>query len=273
MNNFANSLFTLLFGWARAVIQQLWSFSASSQFGGFLLWLGDHWTVLVLALVLFGTVVDMLVWLFRWQPYLVWKSRMRKIARWFRGEKSAPARRFEKGYQRGIAALDDPEQETPEESGEAAEAGWNEAAWSQPPQSEPNLENAPGILEEILAREADYGGIGRERQGRQFASSEAYEASPPVTASWLSSAYQKTDQPAARRKRRSEKYEKKKPMWTSKLMIPEVEEDSLLNGLPPAVDRQRAFHDPVYPMQNHTGANTGWKPSMSGRPSEEQYKR
>ena len=60
MNNFANSLFTLLFGWARAVIQQLWSFSASSQFGGFLLWLGDHWTVLVLALVLFGTVVDML---------------------------------------------------------------------------------------------------------------------------------------------------------------------------------------------------------------------
>ena len=51
------------------------------------------------------------------------------------------------------------------------------------------------------------------------------------------------------------------------------EEEGLLDGLPPAVDSKRAFHDPVYPMQNHTGADTGWQPSVSSQGSEGNYRR
>ena len=83
----------------------------------------------------------------------------------------------------------------------------------------------------------------------------------------------KKEASAAPRRRRSEKYDKKKPAWTNKLMIPEVEEDSLLDGLPPAVDRQQAFHEPVYPLQSHTGADTGWQPSVSGQAPEGSYRR
>ena len=78
MNHFANSLFTLFFGWSRTIIQQVWSSSASGHFSGFFTWLGDHWFLLVAGLALLGTVIDLLVWLLRWQQYLVWKTRIRK---------------------------------------------------------------------------------------------------------------------------------------------------------------------------------------------------
>ena len=76
----------------------------------------------------------------------------------------------------------------------------------------------------------------------------------------------------AQSRRRSEKPVRQKPAWTDKLMIREVEEDSILDSLPPAVDRQKAFHEPVYPMQNYTGADTGWQPPASGQSTEGSYR-
>ena len=93
-----------------------------------------------------------------------------------------------------------------------------------------------------------------------------------VTASWLSGAYQQNSSAPVPRRRRSEKPVRQKPAWTDKLMIREVEEDSILDSLPPAVDRQKAFHEPVYPMQNYTGADTGWQPPASGQSTEGGYK-
>ena len=253
MNSFANSLFSLIFGWARTIIQHVWNSSTSGHFGGLFSWLGDHWVWLVIVLVLCGTAADILVWLFRWQPYLVWQTRARRLMRWLKGG-TAPQRRFEKGYQGGVA-LDVPQEE---KTVEPAETEWQTPEW--PKELEANF--FTHSFTEALARDAVLNSAAQERQGRAK-QEEAYEPPPMVTESWLSGAYMKREMQTAPRKRRSEKYDKKKPTWANKLMIPEVEEDSLLDGLPPAVDRQRAFHEPVYPMQNHTGADTGWQPPAS----------
>ena len=266
MNSFANSLFSLLFGWARTIIQHVWNSSISGHFSSLFSWLGAHWILVVAVLALCGTAVDILVWLFRWQPYLVWQTRMRRLIRWLRGD-TAPQRRFERGYQGGVGGmeLDEPPEEEPPEP---VEEDWKTPAWSG--KAEGSL-FTHSFTEELM-RDAVLSSSALERQGRAKQDDE-YEPPPLVTESWLSGAYMKKDASPAPRKRRSEKNDRKKPAWTNKLMIPEVEEDSLLDGLPPAVDRQRAFHDPVYPMKNHTGANTGWKPSVSGQGSEGNYRR
>ena len=253
MNSFANSLFSLLFGWARTIIQQVWSSSASGSFGSFFSWLGDHWLWLALVLAIGGAVIDMLVWFFRWRPYLVWQSRIRQFSRFFRQDSQTGAKRFDKGYQGGVA-LDIPREEQPPQS--------MEPEWQEPVFPEPSVQQQTMIPEnftEQLKWEADFGGITQERQGRHLLNNEAEPYAPPpiVTESWLSEAYQKTPTPEVRRKRRSERYDKKKAGWTNKLMIPEVEEDSMLDGLPPAVDRQQAFHDPVLPDQNKSSDSIG----------------
>ncbi len=268
MNSFANNLFTLLFGWARTIIQQLWSTSTSGHFSGFFSWLGDNWLWLVAALALAGTVIDLAVWLLRWQPYLVWKTRMRRLGCWLRGDRSAPPRRFEKGYQAGVA-LDIQQDEAPEAP--PAEE-WQDPIWNLPQESA--QEDGSHTFTEILMRDGQLSDTALERQGRSSASAAQYEPPALVTASWLSGAYRKAHSaPPAPRKRRSKKNDRKKPTWAAKLMIPEVEEDLLLDGLPPAVDRQQAFHEPVYPMKDYTGADTGWQPPASGPSAEGNYRR
>ena len=243
MNSFANSLFSLLFGWTRSIVQQVWSSSASGSFGSFFSWLGDHWLWLALTLAVLGTVTDMVVWFYRWQPYLVWQSRIRQLSRRFRPDNEAAPKRFDKGYQGGVA-LEIP---NAEDAREPMEPEWQEPVLSAPAEQEFIPEN----FTEQLKREAEFGGITQERQGRHWQNPEAEPyATPLVTESWLREAYQKNTAPEVRRKRRSDKYDKKKQMWTNRLMIPEVEEESLLDGLPPAVDRQQAFHEPVLPSQN-----------------------
>ncbi|MBR5109932.1 MAG: hypothetical protein IK099_07035 [Clostridia bacterium] len=249
MNSFANSLFSLLFGWVRTITQRIWSSSATGAFGSFFSWLGDHWLWLALVLAICGTAVDMLVWLFRWQPYLIWQSRIRRFTRRLKTDNEAVPKRFDKGYQGGVA-LEIPKAE------EAPEPDWQEPEFPQAAaQEQPFI---PENFTEQLKRDADFGGITQERQGRhwQYPEAEPYQPPPIVTESWLSAAYQKSSAPEVRHKRRTEKYEKKKPVWANKLMIPEVEEDSLLDGLPPAVNRQEAFHDPVLPDQNKSDGST-----------------
>ena len=260
MNHFANSLFTLLFGWSRTIIQQIWNSSASGHYSVFFTWLGDHWALLVAVLALLGTAVDILVWLLRWQPYLIWKTRLRQLGRLLRGKQATPGRRFEKGYQGGVELDMQEAAQTP------LPEEWQAPMW---PDSAPDSTHS--FTEQLQYDEA-FGSTVPERQGRSRQGDAGdYEPSPRVTASWLSGAYQQKSTPAPR-KRRSEKAVKKKPAWTSKLMIREVEEDSILDSLPPAVDRQKAFHEPVYPMQNYTGADTGWQPPASGQSTEGGYK-
>lgn len=256
MNTFANSLFALLFGWARGLIRQLWSDTVSGQFSGFFIWLGDHWVWVALGLILGCTVTDYLIWLIRWRPYLLWRAFFRRVSRFFRGH----SRQFEQGYQSSVDIQLPLEQENyapAEEMEPPMEETWNPEVWNQP---SPPAEEAPQPAPVFSASEE------REPRVRQFTPPQAYEAPPlyatarPVVGSFT------VEAPILRRRRRSERYERRRQEWRDRLINGDGSEYELLDGLPPAVDRQQAFHEPVYPRQNMDGEDdySAWQPGNGG---------
>ena len=236
MNTFANSLFSVLFGWARGLIQQLWNAAVSSQFSGFLTWLGDHWLVVVFGLIVGCTVMDYLIWLIRWRPYLLWRSFFRRVSRFFRREN----KQFEQGYQSSVGIQLPPDQEAAPQ----AEDAWSEEAWSQPPEQEASAPEPQPVFS--ASRE-------REHRARQFTPPQAYEAPPLYAAARQVTGSFTAEMPVARRRRRSEKYERRRQEWRDRLINGDAQDYEILDGLPPAVDRQQAFHEPVYPRQNTDG--------------------
>ncbi len=79
MGSFANSVFSVLLGWIRTAINQLWALVNSDSGGGFLAWIGENWKVLTLILCGVGVVTDVVVYLFRWRPMQVWASFFRRL--------------------------------------------------------------------------------------------------------------------------------------------------------------------------------------------------
>ena len=118
MNTFANSLFTMLFSWAKRLIRHAWDDTVSGQFSSFFIWLGDHWVWVALGLIIGCTVVDYLIWLIRWRPYLLWRAFFRRVGRFFRGH----SRQFEQGYDSSVDIRLTPEQETAAQAEEALQA-------------------------------------------------------------------------------------------------------------------------------------------------------
>lgn len=81
MGAFADSLFTLLLGWVRGVVNAIMTVVSSGGESGLLTFLGRHWLVIVLTIVAVGLVGDWFIWMVRWQPYRVWGTHMRRVAR------------------------------------------------------------------------------------------------------------------------------------------------------------------------------------------------
>ena len=79
MGSFANMLFSILLGWLQPLIASIWSalFSAGGN-RSFLQWIGQNWKGIALTLCLIGCIADLLVYMFRWQPYKVWKNSLKK---------------------------------------------------------------------------------------------------------------------------------------------------------------------------------------------------
>lgn len=77
MNLIADRLFALLLGWTRSLFNSLWNL-VTNDTGGFIGVLQRIWLPLVLLMLLFGTVVDYIIWLIRWRPYYAWSAWLRK---------------------------------------------------------------------------------------------------------------------------------------------------------------------------------------------------
>ena len=77
MGTLANSLFQILLGWTRTLSAEIWNTFSSPDGTTLLSWLGEHWKGLALLMCAAGLAVDLIVYLFRWQPYRVWRSRHR----------------------------------------------------------------------------------------------------------------------------------------------------------------------------------------------------
>ena len=80
MNNFANVLLTSMLSWVRTAVQEIWSLVSGEQ-SGLLNWVADNWLALIILLCAAGMVIDLIVYMFRWRPYLVWASFFRRMRR------------------------------------------------------------------------------------------------------------------------------------------------------------------------------------------------
>lgn len=79
MGTLANSFFRILMGWIRSLSSEVWKTITSPDSATILKWVGDHWKMLALLLCLAGLAADLIIYLFRWQPYRVWGSFFRRM--------------------------------------------------------------------------------------------------------------------------------------------------------------------------------------------------
>lgn len=79
MGTLANSFFQTLVGWIRTLAAEIWTTASSPQTTTILSWIGRNWKPLAVLLCAVGLVVDLLVYLFRWQPFRVWRSFFRRL--------------------------------------------------------------------------------------------------------------------------------------------------------------------------------------------------
>ena len=76
MNSLANGLFRVLFGWFQGLVSSVWTALTT---GGetFVSWTGNHWKIIALTICIIGLLTDLIIYLLRWRPYLVWRSFLR----------------------------------------------------------------------------------------------------------------------------------------------------------------------------------------------------
>ncbi|MGN1020163.1 MAG: hypothetical protein ACI4O7_07290 [Aristaeellaceae bacterium] len=92
MGSFASGIFSAMLGWIRGAIAYLWNAAATPEGGGLLSWMADNWLPLTLILCVAGMVIDLVVYLLRWQPYKVWASFFRRLGRHRKEEAPAQPR-------------------------------------------------------------------------------------------------------------------------------------------------------------------------------------
>ena len=80
MGTLADSLFNLLMGWVRALVNGIWALFTTDH-TTLLEFLGKNWVLIVVVILAAGLAIDWLVWLIRWQPYHLWARRARRFLR------------------------------------------------------------------------------------------------------------------------------------------------------------------------------------------------
>lgn len=248
MNAFANALFTMLFGWIRTGVQILWNAFTQGHLAGFFTWLGDHWFIVLVFLCLVCTVMDYLVWLVRWRPYLVWRTKMRRFFAALRGKAWTDSRQFDRGYKGGVqmdgleppAPIPEPIPEPP-------------VYYPKEPVVYPSFQaEEPAVYQAPPAPAADYAPLYTPPPAPLF---------PPASPD-AAPAFEPEEERI--RHRRSEKHGHSQPAgrWHERRQDDAGDADGQ-EGLPPAVDQEDAFHAPVYPV--HAGSDY-WQ-GQDGRPA------
>lgn len=80
MGTLADSLFTVLMSWVRALVSALWSLVSSDDMT-VLEFIGRNWLMIAVVIIAAGLVLDWVIWLLRWQPYHLWAQRVRRLLR------------------------------------------------------------------------------------------------------------------------------------------------------------------------------------------------
>lgn len=79
MGSFANTVFSLLLGWLQTLTSVIWSALTDKGSESFFEFIGKNWLIITILLSSFGLITDFIVYLYRWEPYKVWRSAWRKL--------------------------------------------------------------------------------------------------------------------------------------------------------------------------------------------------
>jgi len=99
MNDLSNSLLSLLLGWLRGIFSSLLKIVQGSGVS-FLSWMSRRWFILAGVLVIAGLTVDALIYLLRWRPQYVWRSRLYRL--FHRRDSLLDETQFSQGYETGL---------------------------------------------------------------------------------------------------------------------------------------------------------------------------
>ncbi len=78
MGTLADSLFNILMGWVRALVNGIWALF-DTEHTTILEFIGKNWLTITILIVAIGLVMDWLVWLIRWRPYHRAAKRARRF--------------------------------------------------------------------------------------------------------------------------------------------------------------------------------------------------
>ncbi len=79
MNGYLTSSLSALLSWVKGLASAVWQMVTGEDAGTFLRFVTEHWKGILVILCAAGLAADFLVYLFRWQPYKVWISFIRRL--------------------------------------------------------------------------------------------------------------------------------------------------------------------------------------------------
>ena len=80
MGTIADRAFRFMLGWLRGAVAAVWNALNGGAGNTGIVWAAQHWKTLALALILTGTLIDVIIYLIRWRPDRVWRSFFRRLA-------------------------------------------------------------------------------------------------------------------------------------------------------------------------------------------------
>ena len=230
MGSFANTLFSLLLGWLKTVTSTIWSALTNKGNESFLQFIGKNWILIAVILCAAGLAVDFAVYMFRWEPWKVWRSFWRRIKH----------------------RDTEPEEEIPPEEDVYADPyrdGYEEEEEQQAPEPEPTEEEAfARWREERPVREEPRAAAEVTRAGYEVPYDSVYRR--PVDREAPAGEYG-TGAPTRRRRRFSN-------------LLGEADDGEQFHYFAPRpiMDHRDAYNEPVYPQK--------WKTNRTGENEQEQ---
>ena len=79
MGSISNTIFSILLGWIKGLVSMIWASFTGKEGETFLQFIGKNWIIITVIICSVGLVADFVVYLFRWEPYKVWRTFWRKL--------------------------------------------------------------------------------------------------------------------------------------------------------------------------------------------------
>lgn len=222
MGSFANTVFSILLGWLQGLVAMIWTALTSKGGDSFLQFIAHNWIYIVVLLCAIGLIADFVVYLFRWEPYKVWRTSWNRLKKRKNGD---------------TAEADEPAEPAAEETyqadgGEAPEEERYEGTYEE--ESEPLPEEKDDLY--------------------RWRAREPEEAEPVIPAEVTKAGYTvPIDSPYRRPEEREDVRSRRRRRIRINLLGDSDEEDYHYVTPEPIVDQRDAYYAPVYPKNWNNG--------------------